>query len=104
MGGQTIAVLGITRFLISSYVNYSYAMSALNELYFEGFSKPGAGDDLSRPSQFDGNQQRANFMQDAMKSSIDNRKSLSIGYCTYLYFQILKLCCCCCLRRVEAGA
>ena len=75
IGGQTIAVLGICRFFLSSYVNFSYAMSALNELYFDGFNKPG---DLNRYG--------TNFMQDAMKSSIENRKSLSIGYFTYLYF------------------
>ena len=88
IGGQVIAILGISKFLLTNYQKFTYNKSALKKLYYESTENQ---EEIENTT---------NWRLD-MEQKLNSRQEMTFSYVTFIFVKLLSNCCCCIMRRYE---
>ena len=104
LGGQIVAILGISRFFLFNFQKFSYDKSALKQLYHQEVNEQ--VEEQPNSALVDHERQRRDTKyswKENLRARFRNRKEMMhLRYCTYLCLPILSCLCCCLMRRYES--
>ena len=102
LGGQVVAIIGISAFLLNNYQKFSYDKSALKQLYYQE-TKEEYTDSLTVSEDAnleDRKESSQSSWNENLRSRFRNRKEMmDLRYATYIFLPFLSCLCCCIMRR-----